>query len=43
VQQITERTGTGERDMELIIGLAFMAAIWASVIWGSAYFNKNIQ
>ncbi len=29
--------------MELLIGIAFIAAIWASVIWGSEYFNKNVQ
>lgn len=29
--------------MELVMALAFLAAIWASVIWGSEYFNKNVQ
>jgi formate/nitrite transporter FocA (FNT family) len=29
--------------MELIIGLGFMLGLWILVIWGSDYFNKNVQ
>jgi hypothetical protein len=28
--------------MEIVIPLAIMFAIWALVIWGSVYFNKNV-
>jgi hypothetical protein len=27
----------------VIVGLAFMFAIWIAVIWGSNLFNKNMQ
>ena len=29
--------------MELVIGLGFMLGLWILVIWGSDYFNKNVQ
>jgi hypothetical protein len=29
--------------MELLVGLGFMLAIWIIVIWGSNYFNGNVQ
>jgi hypothetical protein len=29
--------------MELVIGLVIMFIIWAVVIWGSEYLNKNVQ
>jgi hypothetical protein len=28
--------------MEVVIALAVLFAIWAVVIWGSSYFNKNV-
>jgi hypothetical protein len=28
--------------MEIVLALAIMFAIWALVIWGSSYFNKNV-
>ena len=28
--------------MEVVIALAILIAIWALVIWGSSYFNKNV-
>jgi len=28
--------------MQVIIPLAIYFAIWALVIWGSVYFNKNV-
>jgi hypothetical protein len=33
----------GGSDMELVIGLGFMALIWIVVIYGSNYVNKNVQ
>jgi formate/nitrite transporter FocA (FNT family) len=29
--------------MELVVGLGFMLGLWILVIWGSNYFNKNVQ
>jgi hypothetical protein len=40
------RTRARERRtpvMELVIGLVIMFVIWAVVIYGSEYLNKNIQ
>jgi hypothetical protein len=28
--------------MEAIVSLAVLFAIWALVIWGSIYFNRNV-
>jgi len=28
--------------MEAVLALAVLFAIWAVVIWGSSYFNKNV-
>ncbi len=28
--------------MEAIVSLAVLVAIWALVIWGSMYFNRNV-
>jgi hypothetical protein len=28
--------------MEAILALGLLAAIWAIVIWGSTYFNRNV-
>jgi hypothetical protein len=37
-------TGQGRRTMEaLIVGLVSIAVIWAVVICGSIYINKNVQ
>jgi len=29
--------------MKVILALAIYFAIWALVIWGSIYFNKNVR
>jgi hypothetical protein len=29
--------------MEVILPLAIYFTIWAAVIWGSIYFNKNVR
>jgi hypothetical protein len=34
---------TGEKDVEIVIGLGIYAIIWFVVIFGSAYVNKNVQ
>jgi len=37
-------TGPGRSTMEaLIVGLVSIAVIWAVVIFGSLYMNKNVQ
>ena len=34
---------SGRSAMELAVGLGFMFAIWIAVLWGSNYFNRNVQ
>jgi hypothetical protein len=29
--------------MEAVIGVAVLIAIWVIIIWGSSYFNRNVQ
>ncbi len=29
--------------MEAIIGVGILLAIWIIIIWGSSYFNKNVN
>lgn len=28
--------------MEIVLAVVFYFAIWALVIWGASYFNKNV-
>ena len=32
-----------EDEMEAVIGVAILLAIWIIIIWGSSYFNKNVK
>jgi len=34
---------TREDEMEAVIGVAILLAIWIIIIWGSSYFNKNVR
>jgi hypothetical protein len=34
---------TREDEMEAVIGVAILLAIWIIIIWGSSYFNKNVK
>ena len=34
---------TEEDEMEAVIGVAILLAIWIIIIWGSSYFNKNVK
>ena len=34
---------TREDEMEAVIGIAILLAIWIIIIWGSSYFNKNVR
>jgi hypothetical protein len=33
----------GRNEMEAVIGIAILLAIWIIIIWGSSYFNKNVR
>jgi hypothetical protein len=37
-----EIVGEGANAMEAILALVFLVVIWALVIWGSLYFNRNV-
>jgi hypothetical protein len=42
-QDFAEDPSSREREMEAILGIGILLAIWVIVIYGSSYFNQNIK